>query len=267
MNEVSTRTSPTRIRDIQMKKNSVFCYFSESYVIHFPRHLFRNHASEMERETLTVASRKMRELARLLIEVRKIKPAILTLFDALKPVNYDTLVSATENTSKYDKKSQSYQTPTFALNMGTTLKQCCDIALVQALKKSAVLPSVQSADIEADLKTLIQIIEGNWRLDVSGQATDLNIHRWNKVTLVPLTGDLKLLKECLLKKVTSAVYMLPASRHDKRAYIKLVETVYCRLLLLNRRRPGELQRLLFYTYTSAKNNENKQAYEEFSEPG
>ncbi|CAH2009283.1 unnamed protein product [Acanthoscelides obtectus] len=59
--------------------------------------------------------------------------------------------------------------------------------------------------------------------------------------------------------------MLQANRHDKKAFIKLVETVYCRILLLNRRRPGELQRLLLNTYTSAFNNENKQAYEEFSE--
>nr|CAI5836859.1 unnamed protein product [Callosobruchus analis] len=208
----------------------------------------------------------MRELARLLIEIRKVKPDVVTLFDALKPTNYDLLVAATQSASKYDKRTQSYQSPTFALNMGTTLTQCCDIALVHTLKQSEMLPSIQSGDVEAELKTLVQLIEGNWKFDVSSQAaTDLNMQKWNKVTLVPLAGDLKLLKDCLLKEATLAVPRLQAISNDKKAYIILLETIYCRLLLLNRRRPGELQRLLLHTYTAAINNDNCQGYEEFSE--
>nr|CAI5826301.1 unnamed protein product [Callosobruchus analis] len=129
-----------------------------------------------------------------------------------------------------------------------------------------MLPSIQSGDVEAELKTLVQLIEGNWKFDVSSQAaTDLNMQKWNKVTLVPLAGDLKLLKDCLLKEATLAVSKLQARSNDKKAYIILLETIYCRLLLLNRRRPGELQRLLLHTYTAAINNGNCQGYEEFSE--
>nr|CAI5847846.1 unnamed protein product [Callosobruchus analis] len=43
------------------------------------------------------------------------------------------------------------------------------------------------------------------------------------------------------------------------------KTVYCHLLLLNRRCPGELQRLLITTYKSACENQSEQAYEEFTE--
>ncbi|CAI3083005.1 unnamed protein product [Diatraea saccharalis] len=45
------------------------------------------------------------------------------------------------------------------------------------------------------------------------------------------------------------------------SYPKKTETIYCRILLLNRRRPGELQRLLLSTYQECHNNSN--AYEEF----
>lgn len=145
-----------------------------------------------EKHFALVTSRKMGEIARLLIEMRKIKTSIKDLLSALKPENYDVLVEATENISRYDKISQRFASPTLALNMGT-LKQCCNIALVHTIKKS--FPSVRTANIESDLRTLIQLIDGNWKFDVSSQAAnDLNIQKWNKVGLVPLAGDLKLKK-------------------------------------------------------------------------
>ncbi|KAG5863593.1 hypothetical protein JTB14_005010 [Gonioctena quinquepunctata] len=237
------------------KKDPLICAFAARYLkIHREKHF------------VTIASRKMRELARLLIEAKIFKPSIKDFFGALRPENYDVLVSATKAASKFDTNKQRYQSPTFALNMGTTLKQCCDIALVHTLKKSNLLPTIQTANAEAELKTLVQLIEGNWRFDVSSQAaSDLNIQKWNKVSLVPLATDLKLLKECLLNKANAALSKLEENSHDQQSYITLLETIYCRLLLLNRRRPGELQRLFLETYKSAILNRNSQAYEEFSE--
>lgn len=56
--------------------------------------------------------------------------------------------------------------------MGTTLKQCCDIALVYG-KNLNLFPTVQSAE----LKSLIQLIESNWKFDVSSQAaSDLKVN-------------------------------------------------------------------------------------------
>lgn len=40
-------------------------------------------------------------------------------------------------------------------------------------------------------------------------------------------------------------------------------TIYCRLILFNRKRPGELQRMTLHTYTSAEMG--KSTYEEFNE--
>ncbi|XP_060522382.1 uncharacterized protein LOC132699597 [Cylas formicarius] len=228
------------------KKDPLICAFASRYLkIHRENHF------------ILVASRKMRELARLLLEIKKIKPTIKGLFETLKPDNYDILVSATKAASRFDKDSKTYQAPTFALNMGTTLKQCCDIALVYSFKKSDYLASTYSATQEADLKTLIQLINGNWKFDVSNQASsDLNINKWNKVTLVPLATDLKLLKDYLIKQADDALYKLQENSSDEKSYTTLIETIYCRIILLNRRRPGELQRLLVNTYKSIIHHEN-----------
>ncbi|CAH2005148.1 unnamed protein product [Acanthoscelides obtectus] len=208
----------------------------------------------------------MRELARLLMEIKKLDLSVVTLFDALKPHKYDILVKATKLTSGYDDESQTYKSPTYAMNMGTTLKQCCDVALLHVLKKSKSLPTVDNANVEADIKTCIQLIEANWRFDIStNAANDLNLKKWNKVTLVPLATDLKLLKDYLMKVAANQVSMLQKNPSNEKAYTSLLETVYCRLLLLNRRRPGELQRLPIHVYKSAISEEHNQAYEEFSE--
>ncbi|CAG4975857.1 unnamed protein product [Parnassius apollo] len=123
--------------------------------------------------------------------------------------------------------------------------------------------SVETAAVEADLKTLIHLIKTNWKFDVSSQAcNDLNLKKWNKITIVPLAKDLKLLKNYLCEKYKSAASKLIESETSNiEAYNTLTETVYCRVLLLNRRRPGELQRLPLSIYQESSND--KSAYEEF----
>ena len=138
--------------------------------------------------------------------------------------------------------------------MGTILKQCCDIALLHVLKKSDTLPTINSAEAEVDLKTLTKLIEDYWKFDISSQAAnDLNLKKWNKISMLPLASDLKLLKDYLIGKAKAAVSELHVNSGSLQAYNMLLETIYCRLLLLNRRRPGELQRFPLETYKTAVN--------------
>lgn len=169
------------------------------------------------------------------------------------------MVIATKNCAKYNAEKDRYVSPTFAMNISTSIKQCCNIGIMETLKTQKGL---RSAETEADLKTLIQLIDANWKFDVSSQAADdLNLKKWNKITIVPLASDLKLLKEHLTKLANISSSKLQKTEYDVAAYTDLMETIFCRVLLLNRRRPGELQRLLLDTYESVENAQNK--YEEF----
>lgn len=154
-----------------------------------------------EKHFVNVVSRKMRELAKLLLELKNIDPFINDFFSALRPIHYDIIVQATKILGNYDIEKDRYETPTFAMNLSTTLKQCCNIAIMCALKKQGPYTEVDTGKIEANLKTLIQLIESNWKYDVSTQAaTDLNKKKWNKITIVHLANDLKILQEYLNKK-------------------------------------------------------------------
>lgn len=234
------------------KKDFLICAMAARYIkIHRERHF------------AVVASRKMRELARFLIEIKKIHSSIKCLFDALKPKYFDAIITATKSASKYNVEKDVYDSPTYALNLGTALKHCCDLAIIYALKRKRCYSSVAAADAEADLRAVMHLIESQWKYEISSQAgNDLRLRKWNKVTIVPLASDLKLLKNYLIATATSAIKNLE-KEPSHRVYVTLVETVFCRLVLLNRRRPGELQRLLLYVYERPV--DETLTYEEFAE--
>lgn len=235
------------------KQDSLICAYASRYIkIHRERHF------EL------VASRKMRELARLLLELRKLKPnKIHSLFSALNPKYFSLLVEATKICAKYNHDKQIYESGTYALNIATSLKQCCDIASLYALQKKSVYANVSTAKAQARLKSLGEMLKDHWRFEVSHKAaSDLSMKKWNKITLVPLASDLKLLKSYLVSQATDALGKLEKNNADIIAYKILLEAVYCRVMLLNRRRPGELERLELHTYKECGNTQN---YEEFSE--
>jgi hypothetical protein len=99
---------------------------------------------------------------------------------------------------------------------------------------------MQSAQAESNIKTMIQLLTTtSWRFEVSNQAgSDLNVQKWNKITLVPLASDLKILKNYLTKKANEAKIKLISSWNDDTVYNDLLGVVFCQVLLLNRKRPG-----------------------------
>nr|CAI5858713.1 unnamed protein product [Callosobruchus analis] len=235
---------------LEAKNDFLICAFGSRYLkIHREKHF------------INVTSRKMRELSRILLTVKKIEPSIHNLFDALRPIYYDKLVEATRAVADYNETNDTFKSPTFAMNICTSLKQCCDIALHMVIKNES---SLEVASHEASLKTMIKLLDSNWRFDISSRAgSDLNLKKFNKITIVPLAADLRLMKNYLLSKAQEAMVQLTKNDHDVGAYNTLLETVYCRVILLNRKRPGELQRTLLHTYESIETG--SQAYEEFGE--
>nr|CAI5861227.1 unnamed protein product [Callosobruchus analis] len=238
---------------LQAKKDYLICAFATRYI-----------TTHREKHLVIVASRKMRELAKLLIKLKKHDPTITNLLKELKPKYFDAIVAATKVIAKYNLESGRFDSPTLALNMGTTLKQCCDIAILTILKRKQVHSTVPAAEIESELKTLKQLIEANWSYEISHKAAgDLKVNKWNKVKLIPLASDLKIFREYLTNTANSAFEKLEANK-DVEDYTLLLETVFCRVLILNRRRPGELQRLPLYVYEEGSASED-QTYEEFSD--
>jgi hypothetical protein len=250
--EVFPKMRPDDI-SLVAKTDELICAFGARY-----------YKCHREKHFINVTSRKMRELARLFIEVKKIKPSVKNLFDALRPDYFGILVTATKVVAQYDHEKEFFQSASTALSLGTAIKQCCQLAIVFVLKRKEVYSTISAAESEANLKTLSQLIDSEWRFEISTKAsTDLNTKKWNKITLVPLATDLKLLKDFLISKAKTSIEELKVNSSNQNAYITLLETVYCRVLLLNRRRPGELQRFPLHLYQ--RSEDHFESYEEFSD--
>jgi hypothetical protein len=247
--KVFPRMIPDKI-SLVAKEDKLICMFGAQHLRTHPGEHFTN-----------VVSRKMRELAKLLVEVTRLNPDINSLEQVLKPQYYDTLVRATKIVARYNETSQKFAAPTYAMNIATTVKQCCRIALLQSRSKNSKEGAVQTASVQADIKSLSKLIKDNWKIDISSQAADdLHVKKWNK-TIVPLAADIKIFKDYLsgVSKQSSDILTKSEGRANVEAFNKLVEATFCRVLLLNRRRPGELQRIKLNDY----NNCDSDKYEEF----
>lgn len=110
-------------RSFVAKKDQLICAYGARYL---KTHKGKHH--------IAVCSIQMQELAKLLIEMKKLQPNIKKLIDALKPQHYDTIVQAKKNAARYNEDDDSYKFPTYAMNIGKPLKDCCEIGITFALK-------------------------------------------------------------------------------------------------------------------------------------
>lgn len=211
------------------------------------RRYLKSHREQQQFRQVTI--RKMRQLASLLLEVRK-KIKVKGLFEALEPMNFDLVVECTKKISKYDAASESYGAPSLASQMGTELKDCVDVAYNIMLKKYGM-----KSELANKFKVFKELIVSEWRYEISSIANnDLKQKKWNKPTLIPLAEDLTLLRKYLLKEGEKCRQALQENANEEKAYKNLIEITYVQLILLNRRRVGELERMTIKVYEENINN-------------
>lgn len=211
--------------------------------------------SHRDKQFRVVASRKMRQLGALLIELRA-ELKVKSLFDVMTPKNFDALVHCTKKISKYNAETQTYGAPSLAANMGTLIKECIDAAYSLSLKSGI------SRDKLEELKILKDLIITEWKYEVGTIANNnLQQNKWNKPSLIPLAQDLALIKAYLTTEAKKHVCTLEKEGNNQKAFKTLQEIVYVQLLLLNRRRVGELQRMTLLAYTSNITNETSSEFD------
>lgn len=103
----------------------------------------------------------------------------------------------------------------------------------------------------ANLKSMELKIDRNWKYDLSRKAaTDLHQSKSKKVAIVPFARDLKIFKKHLDKKSQETAVKIKQGSQNVMTedYIQLFETVYCRILLINRCRSRLIDEIELNTY-------------------
>lgn len=163
------------------KKDAIICNYGYSYL-----------KGRRRKGNLDVVRQNMRRLAKLLTFAKRENSEVKEFIDLLRPSLFQTIIRGVNKIACYNSETDIYESPTVAMNFGTLIKKCCDLAYIQLLQKP------NTNDQRKNLKILKILIESQWSNEVSAQAaSNLNEKRWNKEELIPLTSDLKKLDKFL----------------------------------------------------------------------
>ncbi|XP_072383666.1 uncharacterized protein [Diabrotica undecimpunctata] len=228
--------SRMRADDINLiaKKDPLICQYAYSYI-----------KGRQSKGNIDLVRQNMRRLAKLLDFARLQNPDIKKLIDILRPKHFQLIISGVNKIAKYNPETDNYESPTLAINFGTLIKKCCDLAYINLVQIE------NTSDERKELKILKTLLESQWCNEVSAQAcTNLNQNKWNKEELLPLTNDLKKLNIFLQTSSEELFHKLKSDENDFKIYNSLKDTLYAQVILLNRRRPAEVAQLKVQTFKS-----------------
>ena len=121
--------------------------------------------------------------------------------------------------------------------MGQLLTKVCYL-----LKGEAIIAGNKLLKESAD--NFDQLITMRWNDEISKVSrTELETRKWNKPQLLPLTEDLKKLRDHLIAKRQEAINDLARNGSDVKAWRHLCTSTLASIILLNRRRSGEVAKV------------------------
>jgi hypothetical protein len=193
-------------------------------------------------------SQRMRQLGRLLQEVNRLNAVaggqLVNLEQCLSGEKFDIVLEATENLcSQFDDESgrHLFNNPSLGLKLGHTLAKCAELKVGMAIRS-------MDSNMRAEAEAFMALHKAEWTSQISGPSlASLKKRRYNNPQLLPLTSDLVKLKTFQERQMD----MLTASLRKQPTYStwrSLLEVVYSRVVIFNKRRGGETARLLLSAY-------------------
>ncbi|KAK9709408.1 hypothetical protein QE152_g26656 [Popillia japonica] len=132
-----------------------------------------------------VCSNKMRELARLLLELKKTSHENLELADALNPTMFDKVVECAKRIGGYNPETKTYSAPSISAHIGTSLKQASDLLIRLIMKEDSSIKCTNKEEQLKNVKRFRELVTTQWTAEISSLAfKDMNEKRWQKPVAV-----------------------------------------------------------------------------------
>ncbi|XP_030559364.1 uncharacterized protein LOC115768712 isoform X2 [Drosophila novamexicana] len=186
----------------------------------------------------------MRYLSRLLIAIKSECPDVIELKDVICPKYYDAVISGIRSVAEFNYDNLSFMKPTAATTLTCLVKKCARILGAQSIK-----------DGDDSRKKLVNDFLSLWEteinLNINKRAVEdqTKKHRAVKV-LIPTVEDIKLLYDFVHDLSAKALNELN-SKFNVLSLTSLKQSTLISLLIFNRRRVGELERLTLESYRTA----------------
>ncbi|XP_038063145.1 uncharacterized protein LOC119733850, partial [Patiria miniata] len=221
------------------------CVRSDADILLFGTKMIKSHP---EPHQALPISQNMRDLAKVVVAAGSIDETVTSIRDLVNPQKFDLLVMAVKQVAGYCPVSNSYKTSSYARNVGYHLDK-----VVASLKSMAIKSEDQ--ELQDRVEKFQELKRAEWTSEVVTLARhNLDSRKNNKPQRLPIASDIKKLTGCLkntMHKHKVALQQNPTSNKD---WTELCQSTLALVVLFNRRRTGETERLLLRSYKMAENN-------------
>ncbi|XP_044764696.1 uncharacterized protein LOC123321292 [Coccinella septempunctata] len=186
---------------------------------------------------------KLRQLGRFLIEIKKINDDVDYLFDVYYPKNYDSAITAVQNLAGMNESGIGFKTPSLATSLGTLLKQVGYLCVSHWIKRQDKTRQSHAEDI---IKLLVE--DSGTAINRAAIETQHRNKRHSKVVLPSKEDILKL--QTYLRDRLRANHEILKVKFNELNWLQLGEAALLSIQLFNRRRSGEIERILIEDFRS-----------------
>ena len=227
-----------------MKQDSIgqLCT-KDNLILKFGQTLF----NKKGKQQITTIRQRMRQMGRLLQQLHEDTKSTKSLKDFIKRQHFDTLVNATKTVCKGQIDEDTLvlcpKYPTLQLQIGNHIRKCSII--------HEGIANRENDDATADeTERFLRMFDREWTEHVSSVALQTkNLRRSNTTYAMPLTEDIKAIRNFTLNEIPRLIELLNSVKSEKN-FRSLAEVTLVRVIMYNRRRSGEASRMLLTTYNS-----------------
>ncbi|KAF5272968.1 hypothetical protein FQR65_LT17269 [Abscondita terminalis] len=197
---------------------------------------------------------KIRLMGKLLLRTKELDNTVSDLASLITPTKYDLVTQAINDIAGLNREGTHYRAPSVATTLSTLCKRAANIWKVECLKKS----DKQKKKNAEDFLSLLCVYNTG---AIMRTATENQIeHQRQKIIELPDKGDISKLVSYIRKKRREAYTLLSRVASGSVFSIDLWKSL-CKFTLLslmvfNRRRPGELERIKLQDYESLRGVQN-----------
>ncbi|XP_066603873.1 uncharacterized protein [Prorops nasuta] len=203
---------------------------------------------------------RIRLLGRFLKTMKSIEKDVTDLASVFDPKYIDSVIQSINIEAGLTEERNGYKTPSVAFSLSTLLKKIGEILAIECIKN-------HDQEKKKYVKDFLKVFLLEVAINVNKTAMETQIQQKRRKTVkLPPTEDIKQLHTFLCLKMNKSFNKLQNSFliHE---WMELTESTLISVLLFNRRRPGELERVLiqdFRCYTKIDENTDKDLFHSLS---
>lgn len=180
---------------------------------------------------------RLRLLGRFLNSLRAINSSVDDFTSLYNPKYYDDIIKAVNEVAGLNSRTNCYKTPSNATNLGTLLKQVGNTLITECIKKSDNSKKQVTED-------LLKLLKEDYSASISRTALETQSRqKRQRKDLLPTTEDVSKLYN-YLNEIRRSNYEKLKKKFSYDVWLTLAKAILVTVLVFNRRRAGETERIL-----------------------